>query len=558
MRCGISNKLIITLRSLLTRRLMVRVLLIILSYNRSIYIFINVFSIGGLRIDLRYLLDIEASIFLLTVRLISYAVFNFRYSYIRIDKSFSYFNILLFIFVFSIITLIFSSNLIGMMLGWDGLGVTSYLLVIYYGSEKSYCAGGVTFLTNRLGDLLIMLSIGYTFSYGRFNMSFYPEVLTKDRIFIFLLFVGACTKRAQIPFRAWLPAAMAAPTPVSSLVHSSTLVTAGIYLILRNITRLYSYRLIDILFYTGALTMTIARLSALNEKDIKKIVALSTLRQLGLMAMSLGLGIYSLAYMHLIIHAFFKAIIFISTGNLIHLSQRYQSIKNTGSLLLRSPLNRRTVIISRMRLIGLPFIAAFFSKEPIIELSVYSSAGLREVALSLGGVLLTGLYSMRFVLLVIANSNNMGTHPWSRDRSFLLHKGILVLIAPSFLRGSLMARSYCLPGGFFYRSWVKYFIFLILVIPLGLIGLESVPVIKIGEFTFFSIWNLRSFTRSLFNKETFGSRLYKDSLAGPSLNTFLVTSSRVNTRRPLLAGETSYIYRVVSVVPVFLLICLLV
>ena len=280
--------------------------------------------------------------------------------------------------------------------------------MIYYGSEKSYCAGGVTLLTNRLGDILIMLRMGYTFSYGSFNMGFYPELLIKDRTFVLLLFVGACTKSAQIPFRAWLPAAMAAPTPVSSLVHSSTLVTAGIYLILRNITNLYRYNLINILFYVGALTIVIASLSALNEKDIKKMVALSTLRQLGLIAISLGLGMYRIAFIHLVIHAFFKAMMFISTGNLIHLSQGYQSIKHTGRLFLRSPLNSSTIIISSMRLIGLPFMAAFFSKEPIVELSLYSSGGFNELLMSLGGIVLTGLYSMRFVLLVLSNSRNIG------------------------------------------------------------------------------------------------------------------------------------------------------
>ena len=188
--------------ALLRLRLIIRVLLISLSYRSNIYFFLNVFNLSGLRADVRYLIDIESSVFLFTVRLIRYAVFRFSYSYIALDKFFQYFNILLFMFVFSMVTLIFSSNLMGIILGWDGLGITSYLLVIYYGRDKSYCAGGVTFLTNRLGDLLIMLRIGYTFSYGRFNMSFYPELLLGDRTFVLLLFVGACTKRAQVPFRA--------------------------------------------------------------------------------------------------------------------------------------------------------------------------------------------------------------------------------------------------------------------------------------------------------------------------------------------------------------------
>ena len=543
--------------ALLRLRLIIRVLLISLSYRSNIYFFLNVFNLSGLRADVRYLIDIESSVFLFTVRLIRYAVFRFSYSYIALDKFFQYFNILLFMFVFSMVTLIFSSNLMGIILGWDGLGITSYLLVIYYGRDKSYCAGGVTFLTNRLGDLLIMLRIGYTFSYGRFNMSFYPELLLGDRTFVLLLFVGACTKRAQVPFRAWLPAAIAAPTPVSSLVHSSTLVTAGIYLILRNISNHFNYEFINILFYVGALTITMARLSAMNEKDIKKMVALSTLSQLGLIAISLGLGIFRMAYAHLIIHAFFKAMIFISTGNLIHLSQRYQSVKNTGSLILSSPLNRRTVIISSMSLMGMPFMAAFFSKEPIIELRIYSSAGFYQLLGSLGGVLLTGLYSMRFVLLVLSNRSNMRSATWSNDSRFLLHKGIFVLIGPSFLRGSIMASRFCLPGGFLYRAWVKYFIFLMLGVPLMISMLEKVHIIKSGEFTFFNMWNLSSFRSRVINSGSFLASYFKDFMRGPTVNNILAGAASANTVSPLLGGEASYVYRVISVIPVFLAVCLL-
>merc|ERR1711935_426752 len=186
--------------------------------------------------------------------------------------------------------LIISSNLIFTLVGWDGLGVSSYLLVIYYGSTKSYNAGILTVMTNRFGDVLLLIRIGMLLNLGSWRIVLYKEFLEVDTILKLLLMVGSFTKSAQIPFRAWLPAAMAAPTPVSSLVHSSTLVTAGVFLLFRHLRELIYSRFYSVLLFIGLRTMTMARISALNEKDIKKIVALSTLRQLGLIVLRLGSG----------------------------------------------------------------------------------------------------------------------------------------------------------------------------------------------------------------------------------------------------------------------------
>jgi NADH-ubiquinone oxidoreductase chain 5 len=200
---------------------------------------------------------------------------------------------------------------------------------------------------------------------------------------------------------------MAAPTPVSSLVHSSTLVTAGVYLLLRNIIHISSFANMDLLFFIGGITIMMARISAINEKDMKKMVALSTLRQLGLIIIRVGLRSFAIAFMHLIIHAFFKAIMFIATGNLIHTRQSYQSVKNTGRIRIRSPINRSIIIIASIRLIGLPFIASFFSKEPIIELRMVGRRSLLINIFSILGVLITCIYSYRFVILVIGTSRNL-------------------------------------------------------------------------------------------------------------------------------------------------------
>lgn len=226
-------------------------------------------------------------LFSATVSLISLSVFTYRFEYIKDQKFFARFHLLLFLFVLSIVFLILSPNLIFSMLGWDGLGVTSYLLVIYYNNNKSNGAGMVTALVNRFGDFILIMAILHIL-FSSFDNFLLYKFWQEDRSLWTMLAVGAFTKRAQIPFRAWLPAAIAAPTPVSSLVHSSTLVTAGVYILIRHVEGLPIY-LATWIFLIGTATMTMASVSALNEKDIKKIVALSTLRQLGLIMMRVGM-----------------------------------------------------------------------------------------------------------------------------------------------------------------------------------------------------------------------------------------------------------------------------
>lgn len=214
---------------------------------------------------------------------------------------------------------------------------------------------------------------------------------------------------------------------------------------------------------------------------MKKMVALSTLRQLGLIIIRVGLRSFTIAFIHLIIHAFFKAIIFISTGNLIHTRQRYQSVKNTGRIRIRSPINRSIIIIASIRLIGLPFMASFFSKEPIIELRIVGRRSFLINIISILGVLITCIYSYRFVILVIGRSANLLRPRWSNDRIYLLHKGVYLLIGPSFLRGCLISNYYLIPTLIFYRRILKYIILLILGARLLLTYLRHIPLIKLGE-----------------------------------------------------------------------------
>ena len=384
------------------------------------------------------LLDKFRLIFFISVILISLRVFFFSQSYMSGDRYFIRFHVLLTSFVLSMIILIFRPNLIRVLLGWDGLGIRSYLLVIYYSSKKSFNSGIITMLSNRVGDALILVSLCYFLILESVNLNiiFFNRSFNRARIVLLVLF-AACTKRAQIPFRAWLPAAIAAPTPVSALVHSSTLVTAGVYLIFRFRDTLYLLGINNILLILGPLTILIASGSAFYEIDIKKIVALSTLSQLGVIITAIGSGMYILRFFHLLTHAFFKALLFIRAGNLIHASERYQDLRVIGGSSEVIPLSKSIVIATSMSLCGLPFISAFYSKEIIIERLLIVNSFLWAYALIVLGVLITVFYSMRFLIVAISWVNRQRSLFLKIDIDFFTNFSMVVLILPAFLGGRM-------------------------------------------------------------------------------------------------------------------------
>merc|ERR1719511_638373 len=300
------------------------------------------------------------------------------------------------------VLLILSPNLFRILLGWDGLGVSSYLLVIYYRRKKSYNSGIITFLSNRIGDALIISTMA--------NFLIYPSLVMIHFSQLNIFYVGgpifvvlaSFTKRAQIPFRAWLPMAMAAPTPVSSLVHSSTLVTAGVYLIFRFEIFIREIGFNRIIIFFGAITILIARMAAFSETDIKKIVALSTLSQLGIIITAIGVGFRVLAFFHLLTHAFFKALLFIGAGNLIHASERYQDSRETGGLTREViPFTTRIILLASIRLCGLPFMSAFYSKEIIIEIILIKTVSFYSYRMLCLGVSITVTYRIRLLVFSI-------------------------------------------------------------------------------------------------------------------------------------------------------------
>ena len=400
------------------------------------------------------------------VSLVSGSVIIFSSSYIIREKFFSRFIFLVFIFIISIFLLILRPNIISLLLGWDGLGVTSYLLVIFYQRNKSYNAGILTALTNRLGDVGLLISISlivYLGSWSYIYINFFEKFCSN--ILVYLIIISACTKRAQIPFSAWLPAAMAAPTPVSALVHSSTLVTAGVYLLIRINLIIIEINISKFLSLIGILTIIIAGMTAMVEIDIKKVIALSTLSQLGIMIMILGIGNPVLSFFHLISHAFFKAILFICAGLIIHRIKDYQDIRKIGFNYTNISLSVSIIIIANMSLCGLPFLSGFYSKDIIIEIIIIKGKNLFIFFILILGTSLTVIYSCRLNFLISLNFIKIESFYNISENSSLIILGITFLLPLSVIGGLIISWNIISSNKIiFLPLWLKSFVLVLIII----------------------------------------------------------------------------------------------
>lgn len=361
----------------------------------TIIIEFELFSNSSLAFTFRIIFDKIRARFGMVVTLIAGRVFTFAHKYIEEDHFSDRFLWILIAFVIRMNLLTWSGSLLFLLLGWDGLGITSFALIIYYQSYERLTAGYQTLMVNRVGDALIVLStflfvINHQFSY------FSLDGLGLCISLILLLSFAALTKRAQYPFRSWLPAAIAAPTPVSALVHSSTLVTAGIFLIIRlscNIDLDESCK--TVLVFVGAFTCLLGGWAATYENDLKKIIALSTLSQLGVIVFSLGLGLSNLALFHLYTHALFKALLFLAAGQILMASYGSQDIRLLGRVGLSIPFTVVMFNVRRLCLIGAPFLRAFYSKHLILEIIVISSLNLVSFIVILIATIFTAKYVIR-------------------------------------------------------------------------------------------------------------------------------------------------------------------
>nr|YP_022770.1 NADH dehydrogenase subunit 5 [Cherax destructor]AAR37040.1 NADH dehydrogenase subunit 5 [Cherax destructor] len=411
-----------------------------LNFGLSYVIEWEIFSLSSSSVVVTLVCDWVSTLFLGVVLFISSMVMYYSGDYMDGDKGYNRFMYMVFAFVFSMGALIISPNLISILLGWDGLGLISYVLVIYYQNEKSANAGMLTILSNRIGDVGILLSISLLFMLGGWNFIFYGETLGED-FFLLKIFVclAAMTKSAQIPFSAWLPAAMAAPTPVSALVHSSTLVTAGVYILIRFSGALEGSSVQTFLLIISCLTMFMAGLGANFEFDLKKIIALSTLSQLGVMMGILALGFPDLAFFHLLTHALFKALLFMCAGSVIHSVKEYQDIRNMGSLVLCMPLTSVCMNLANLALCGMPFLAGFYSKDLILEVVFMSSVDFLGVFLYILSTGLTVCYTFRLVYYSLSCPPNMSSMMMISEGHSKMMGGITVLSVGAVSGGSILA-----------------------------------------------------------------------------------------------------------------------
>nr|AWN56099.1 NADH dehydrogenase subunit 5 [Anthonomus grandis] len=481
-----------------------------LSLGCEYFLEFNVLTLNSASLSFIMLFDWLSFLFSSFVLFISSMIFKYTQEYMYGDKNLKRFIILMILFIFSMMMMIFSPNLISILLGWDGLGLVSYALVIYYQNVKSFNAGMLTALSNRIGDAALLIGIAWMMSLGGWNLfmlSFYKENPLMVFITAFIV-MAAITKSAQIPFSSWLPAAMAAPTPVSSLVHSSTLVTAGVYLLIRS-SEGFSQSLMMILLYGSLLTMFMAGAGANFEFDLKKIIALSTLSQLGMMITILCVGSTKLAVFHLLIHALFKALLFMCAGAIIHNLGNHQDIRFMGGISYFMPLTCVCMNISNMALCGLPFLSGFYSKDLIAEFLSVSYTGIFVYSLFFISVGLTVSYSVRLSYYLFWSDLNLLTlSSLSDNNGKIMLKGMMGLVFFVILKGSVL-------------SWLLFESPSFLVLPF-LMKLGTVFMILMGAFIGYEVSQMKYFYTSKSMKYILMSHFWANMWNLPILSTFSV------------------------------------
>ncbi|MEJ7556792.1 MAG: NADH-quinone oxidoreductase subunit L [Pedobacter sp.] len=386
------------------------------SKSHEIFLF-DWISAGTLKIPLSFLVDPLSSIMLLIITGVGFLIHIYSIGYMHDDDGFGKFFSYLNLFIFFMLLLVLGSNYIVMFIGWEGVGLCSYLLIGFWYTNSSYAsAAKKAFVMNRIGDLGFLLAVFFLFTtFGSVEFSkIFPQaanMLPGDgtiTLIAFLLFIGACGKSAQLPLFTWLPDAMAGPTPVSALIHAATMVTAGIYMIARsNILFDLAPVVQHLIAIVGLATAVVGALIALTQTDIKKVLAYSTVSQLGYMFLGLGVGAYDGGFFHVITHAFFKALLFLGAGSVIHAMHHEQDMRHMGGLRKKLPITFVTMLIGTLAIAGLPPFSGFFSKDEILA-HVYEHDKIMWV-IGVFTAFLTAFYMFRMLFLTFFGAYR-GTH----------------------------------------------------------------------------------------------------------------------------------------------------
>jgi len=403
--------------------------------NTHVADYFNFISVGALKIPFALQIDQLSSLFLLIITGVGFLIHVYSTSYMQEEKTehfgryFAYLNL----FIFSMLLLVMGANFVIMFIGWEGVGLCSYLLIGYWFKKQDYNkAANKAFIMNRIGDLAFLIaifwliakvgSVSYTEVFSAANLA--KLKATDITIITLLLFIGATGKSAQIPLYTWLPDAMAGPTPVSALIHAATMVTAGIYMIARsNLLYSMSHITMDIITYVGLATALLAATIALKQNDIKKVLAYSTVSQLGFMFLALGCGAYTAAVFHVMTHAFFKALLLLGSGSVIHAMGGEQDIRNMGGLSKKLKITFITFLIGCITIAGIPPFSGFFSKDAILLSAFEKSPVLYGIALFTA--LLTAFYMFRLLFITFT-----GKFRGTQEQEHHLHESPVSMTVP--------------------------------------------------------------------------------------------------------------------------------
>ncbi|MFN4081824.1 MAG: NADH-quinone oxidoreductase subunit L [Saprospiraceae bacterium] len=391
-------------------------------------------AVEGLNVSFGFLVDALSVWMMLIVTGVGFLIHVYSIGYMHDDDGFWKFFAYLNLFIFAMLLLVMGDNFLMLFFGWEGVGLCSYLLIGFWYENREYGkAARKAFIMNRIGDLGLLL--GIFLIYRTFGSVAYADVfgsLPTMRIeagvataICLLLFVGAIGKSAQIPLYTWLPDAMAGPTPVSALIHAATMVTAGIYLVARcNGLYALSPDALQIVAAVGLATSIFAALIGLRQNDIKKVLAYSTVSQLGLMFLALGMGAYTAAIFHVTTHAFFKALLFLGAGSVIHAMGGEQDIRNMGGLRRALPITYRVFLIGTLAIAGFPLLSGFFSKDEILAFA-YANGGPIWWMLAVGSAMITAVYMARLLYVTF-----MGEFRGTAAQRSHLHESPPVMTAP--------------------------------------------------------------------------------------------------------------------------------
>ena len=437
-------------------------------YNGTVYTWL---SNDYLTLEVGFLIDKLSVSMMVVVSFVSWMIHIYTIGYMRDDPGYQRFFSYISLFTFAMLMLVMSNNFMQLFFGWEGVGLVSYLLIgFWYKKESAIFANLKAFLVNRVGDFGFLLGIAAVLMY--FNTLDYHQVfamapaMSDTTMTIFAghqwplmtvicisLFIGAMGKSAQFPLHVWLPDSMEGPTPISALIHAATMVTAGIFMVAR-MSPLYelSETALNFILIIGAITAFFMGVLGLVQNDIKRVIAYSTLSQLGYMTVALGASAYAAAIFHLITHAFFKALLFLAAGSVIIAMHHEQDMRKMGGLYKYMPITWFTCLIGSLALIGFPGFAGFFSKDAIIEAvhaSTLPAANIAYYAV-LSGVFITALYSFRLFFMTFHGEEHMDRHTWEHlhESPAVVTVPLLVLAIPSLIIGAFLIGP-MLFGGYF-------------------------------------------------------------------------------------------------------------